>query len=142
LVPLAFLEELGFRAYPLVTIKEAAGKRTAILLTALLFGLYHIANGWTLQSALLGAGVWGIVFASVAVYSNGIAMSTGLHYAVNLTTSAFGISNQGFNLWTMKQPNGGSLENYQSSALADLVPQLVLLVAGVVLMEWVVRRKR
>lgn len=140
LIPLAFLEEVAFRAYPLVTGKEKLGIRPAIIITSVLFALYHIANGWTLSNAFMGAGVWGIVFAAAAIYSNGIAMPTGMHYAANLTTAAFGISNNSFNIWTLKQYNGLSLENYESSWLATLVPQITLLIIGIISMEWLVKR--
>lgn len=141
-LPLAFMEEVGFRAYPFLLLRDKTSIRNAILLTSLLFGLYHVANGWTLQNSLLGAGVWGIIFGLTAQYSNGISMPTGLHYAVNVTTSAFGIGSNSYNLFVLKQRNGGSLENYQSSQLADLLPQISLLVFGVLCMEWYVRRKR
>ena len=141
-IPLAFMEEMGFRSYPLVLLKNTVGMRQAVIITAILFGFYHIVNGWTLQTAFLGAGVWGIIYGVAALYSDGIALPTGLHYAANLTTSAFGISDTSFNLWILKQKNGLSLENYESSQWAILIPQLIVLVLGVILMEWHVRKQR
>lgn len=141
LIPLAFMEELAFRGYPLVVIKEQTGFRSAVLITALLFGLYHIANGWTIQNAFLGAGVWGIIYGMGAVYSKGISLSTGMHYAANLTTSAFGIADDSFNIWVLKQQNGMSLENYQSSGLATILPQLSLLLIGLLIMYWYMKKK-
>lgn len=136
LLPLAFMEELAFRAYPLETLKKKTGIRTTILVTALLFGAYHLANGWTLQNAFLGAGVWGIIFGLAAIRSGGIALPTGLHYAVNMTTSAFGISSGSYHLWVLKSGDGQSLANYQSSQLETLLPQIALLVVGLGAMEW------
>lgn len=141
LLPLAFMEELGFRAYPLSILKDTTGIRTSIITTSLLFALYHIANGWSLQQAFLGAGVWGILFALTAIRSNGIATPTGMHYAANLTTSFFGINSDSFNLFVLKQKDGSSLENYQSSQLETLIPQLTLLIIGICCMEWYVRKK-
>lgn len=141
ILPLAFMEELSFRGYPLSILKNTTGIRNSILITSFLFGLAHLANSWTLQNALLGAGVWGIMYGLAAVYSNGISMPTGLHYAANLTPAAFGVSNDSYNLWTLKQKNGDSLENYQSSAIATLIPQLALLIFGIICMEWYLRRK-
>ena len=141
LIPLAFMEEVGFRGYPLTILNEKLGARYSIIITSILFALYHIANGWTIQNSLLGAGVWGIIYGLAAVYSNGISMPTGLHYAANLTTSAFGISNDSFNIWVLKQNNGTTLENYQNSDLTTLLPQISLLAFGVICMEWYVRRK-
>ena len=135
------MEEVGFRAYPLMILKDKVGVRNSIIITSVLFALYHIANGWTIQNSFLGAGVWGIIFGLAAIYSNGISMPTGMHYAANLTTSAFGISDDSFNLWTLKQYNGLTLKNYQSSELTTFIPQISLLILGLLCMEWYLRKK-
>lgn len=141
LIPLAFMEELAFRAYPLQLLKNETSVRSAIFITSILFALYHIANGWTMQNAFLGAGVWGIMYGLAAIYSNGISMPTGMHYAANLTTSAFGISESSSNVWILKSKDGLTLENYQSSQLITLIPQISLLLFAVICMEWYVRKK-
>ncbi len=141
LIPLAFMEEVGFRAYPLLLLKDKTSIRNSIIITSILFALYHIVNSWTIQNSFLGAGVWGILYGLAAIYSNGISMPTGLHYAANLTTSAFGVSNNSFNIWTLKQKDGTTLENYQSSELMTLIPQLALLIFGIICMEWYLRKK-
>ena len=141
LIPLAFMEEVAFRAYPLILLKDKVGLRMSILITSILFALYHIANGWTIENSFLGAGVWGIVYSSAAIYSNGISMPTGLHYAANLTTSLFGATGNSFNIWILKQKNGLTLEHYQSSQLTILIPQITLLIFAVICMEWLVKNK-
>jgi uncharacterized protein len=141
LIPLAFMEEVGFRAYPLIILKDTIGIRNSILITSILFALYHIVNGWTIQSAFLGAGVWGIIYGLAAIYSNGISMPTGMHYAANLTTSAFGISNTSFNIWVLKQKSGLTLENHQSSQLITVIPQISVLLLGIIFMELYLRKK-
>ena len=140
LIPLAFLEELGFRAYPLSLLKGTTGVRNSIILTSLLFAVYHVANGWTIQNAFLGAGVWGMVYGLAAIYSHGIAMPTGIHYAANLTTSAFGISEGSFNIWVLKSKDGLSLENYESSQLTTFIPQLSLFIFALIGLEWYLRK--
>lgn len=100
LIPLAFMEELGFRAYPLEILKDKVGMRLAILITSILFALYHIVNGWTIASSFYGPGIWGLVFGLAAIYSKGIAMPTGIHYPANLTTSAFGGIDDTTSIWT------------------------------------------
>ncbi|HEX4877879.1 MAG TPA: CPBP family intramembrane glutamic endopeptidase [Chitinophagaceae bacterium] len=142
LLLLAYMEELAFRGYPLVLLKDRAGTRNTLLITTLLFALYHVANGWSLQSALLGPGAWGILFGLAAMFSKGISMPTGLHYGVNLTTAAFGINDSSFNVWILRQGNGASLETYQSSAREVLLPQLGILLLALLLMEWYVRKKK
>ena len=98
LIPLAFMEEVGFRAYPLRILKHKSSVRNSIFITSILFALYHVANGWTIQNSLLGEGVWRIIYGLAAIYLNGIWMPTGMNYAVNLKTSAFGISEGSFNV--------------------------------------------
>jgi len=141
LIPLAFMEEVGFRAYPIIILKDKTGIRNSIIITSILFALYHVINGWTMQNSFLGAGVWGIIFGLTAIYSNGISMPTGLHYAANLTSSAFGISEGSFNLWVLKSKDGLTLENYQGSQLTNLIPQISLLIFGTICMEWYLRKK-
>lgn len=141
LIPLAYMEEVGFRGYPLTLLKRNFGLRNSIIITSLLFAFYHIANGWTIQNSFLGAGVWGILFCLAAIYSNGISMPTGMHYAANLTTSAFGISEGSFNVWVLKSKDGLTLENYQSSQLTTLIPQLSLLILAIICMEWYLRKQ-
>lgn len=142
LLPLAFMEELAFRTYPLRVINDASGIRVSILVTSLLFALYHLANGWTFQNSFLGAGSWGIIFGAAAVYSNGIAMSTGLHYAVNLIPAAFGLTENGTNLWILKLRSGAPAESYTESKLAELIPQLCILLTGLFFMEWLMRYRQ
>ena len=141
LIPLAFMEEVGFRAYPLRILKDKSSVRNSIFITSILFALYHVANGWTIQNSFLGAGVWGIIYGLAAIYSNGISMPTGMHYAANLTTTAFGISEGSFNVWILKSKDGLTLENYQSSQLATLIPQISLLIFAIICMEWYLQKK-
>lgn len=138
---LAYMEEIAFRGYPLYLLKDKLGARSNLLFTSLLFSLYHIANGWAIQDAFLGPGSWGLIFGLAALYTNGIAMPTGIHFAVNLTTSAFGVSGNSFNIWILRQKNGASLIDYKSSALATLIPQICVLVLAIILMEIYVRKK-
>ncbi len=141
LILLAFMEEVGFRAYPLMLLKNKTGIRLSIIITSILFALYHIANGWTVMDSFLGPGICGIIFGLAAIYSNGISMPTGIHYAFNLTTAAFGITDQSFNMWILTQKDGGSLENHQTNQMMVLIPQVSLLIFGIICMEWFLRKK-
>lgn len=142
LIPLAFMEELAFRAYPLRVLQKVASPRIVVYFTAFLFGAYHIANGWTLQNAFLGAAVWGIIYGTAALYSGGIALPTGLHFACNWVTSAFAISAEKSNLFILQSAAGGSLANYQSSNLAELLPQLIVLVIGICGLELYIKNSK
>jgi membrane protease YdiL (CAAX protease family) len=140
ILPLAFMEELAFRAYPLQILKDKAGIRTAIFITSILFALYHFVNGWSLASCFSGPGIWGLIFGLSAVYSRGIAMPTGIHYAVNLTTSAFGANAYGVSIWNVKQSPNPATGNGMID-WATLLPSLALLVFAIICIEVYVRRK-
>ena len=140
LIPLAFMEELGFRAYPLEILKDKIGIRLSIVITSILFALYHIANGWTVASSFYGPAVWGLIFGLAAIYSKGIAMPTGIHYAANLTTSAFGAANNTVSIWTIKQANM-STTKYQVTDWTTIIPALVLLIFAILCLELYMRRK-
>ena len=142
LILMAYMEEVAFRGYPFVLLKEKFSLRQSILISTLLFALYHIANGWSLQTSLFGPGSWGILFAITAIHAKGISMPSGMHYGVNLTTAAFGISDSSFNRWVLKQGNGESLENYQASPVETLIPQAAMLVFAILAMELYLRKKR
>jgi membrane protease YdiL (CAAX protease family) len=87
---LSCMEELGFRAYPLRTLTPVIGLWPAQGLTALLFGLGHLAFGWSWASVLLGVIPSALLFGVVAVRSGGLAMPIGLHAALNLASWATG----------------------------------------------------
>jgi membrane protease YdiL (CAAX protease family) len=140
LIPLAFMEELGFRAYPLEILKDKAGIRVSIIITSVLFALYHIANGWTIASSFYGPGVWGLIFGLAAVYSKGLAMPTGIHYAAILTTSAFGAANNTVCIWIVEQSNT-SAAKYGGIDWTTIVPFLALLVFAIVCIELYLKRK-
>ncbi|AKQ44874.1 hypothetical protein TH63_03345 [Rufibacter radiotolerans] len=139
LLPLAFMEELGFRAYPLEILKDRIGTRWAILITSILFALYHIANGWSVASSFYGPAIWGLIFGLAAVYSKGISMPTGIHYAANLTTSAFGDATSTVSIWTVKQTQAATT-NSPDLDWATILPAVALLVLALVGMELFLKR--
>ena len=140
LIPLAFMEELGFRAYLLETLKDKIGIRLSIVITSVLFALYHIANGWTIASSFYGPGVWGLVLALAAVYSKGIAMPTGIHYAINLTSSAFGAANNTVSIWTVKPSHSATTKN-GGIDWTTILPALALLIFAIICIELYMRRR-
>jgi len=140
LLPLAFMEELGFRAYPLQILKDRIGIRLSIIITSILFGLYHIVNGWSIASSFYGPAVWGLIFGLAAIYSKGIAMPTGIHYAANLTTSAFGAKNTTASIWTVTQPDQ-AIVKHEGIDWSTILPSLVLLIFAAICIELYMRRK-
>ena len=140
LIPLAFMEELGFRAYPLQMLKRNYSIILSVVITSLLFALYHIANGWSVTSSFYGPGVWGLLFGGAAVYSKGIALPTGIHYALNLTTSAFGESDSKVALWVVKQ-TAGSSSIYKGIDLAIVLPSIIVFLVGAFGLFWLYKNE-
>ncbi len=137
LLPLAFLEELGFRGYPLAIHRGRTSPWISIGLTSLLFALYHVAGGWSWSSAFYGPFAWGLIFGVCALQSKGIAMPTGWHYAGNLATAAIAGEANTQSIWLM-QETAATASNKQSIWIS-LGPVLVLLVIALV---WISRFSR
>ena len=141
LIPLALMEELGFRAYPLQMVQNKVGIRLAIIITSILFALYHIVNGWTIVSSFLGPAIWGMVFGLAAVYSNGIAMPTGLHYAANLTTAAFATNADSNSLWVVT-PSPDATTKTSGINWSTILPALALLIFAIACLELYMKRRK
>jgi len=92
-LPIAFLlmapEELVFRGYGFRQLTAAYGPRVTIAVSALAFGVYHLAQTgfgmwgigafWVVALPALG----GIVFGMAMVQTNGLALPLGLHLGGN-----------------------------------------------------------
>jgi membrane protease YdiL (CAAX protease family) len=44
-LPISFMEELGFRAYPFIKLHKRFGLRITQLIVAIVFALYHVVGG-------------------------------------------------------------------------------------------------
>ena len=141
LIPLALMEEIGFRGYPLQRLQKAIGIRNAIWITALLFGVYHLLKGWSWQAAMLGTSIWGLLFAWAACKQQGIAMSTGIHFAANMTTSLYTADQPTFQLWQIQMANGSSMQTYQQTWLTEWLPHVALLLLSIWLIERLVKQQ-
>ena len=130
LIPLAFMEELAFRSYPLEILKGKKGLYTTILITAILFAFYHVANGWTIGRALAGPAIWGFFLGMAAIYSKGIALPTGIHYAFNLTSAAFGNTPGAICLWTLSAHEGFPAKS-TTAHLITLFPSIAILLLSI-----------
>ena len=83
-VPLAAMEELGFRGYPLHKLHASWNLWTAQLVVAVAFATYHVVGGFPWIQALLGTGTGSILFGMAAIASRGLALPIGLHAAWNI----------------------------------------------------------
>jgi hypothetical protein len=95
ILPLALMEEIGFRSYPQFMLNKHFGIWTSQLLIAVLFGCYHLLNGWSVLLAFAGPAVWAIVFGLAALWSKGIAVPTGIHFVLNVMQHLCGLKNKG-----------------------------------------------
>lgn len=82
-IALSCREELGFRGYPLLRLKESFGVWGAQMIVAVAFGAEHMAGGWPVSRALLGASVGSLLFGMAAIATRGLALPIGLHAAWN-----------------------------------------------------------
>jgi CAAX protease family protein len=78
-----FVEELIFRGYAFERLLAAIGHWKAQLVTAILFAVFHIANGWPWQAALVGTTIGSLLFGLVFVRWQSVPAAAGVHVAAN-----------------------------------------------------------
>ena len=83
----AMLEELAFRAYPLLRLKERYGSLTAVLAVALAFGLLHLPGMYGVDALkiVVTTGLCSVLFAIAYLRSGTLWTAIGLHAAMNVT---------------------------------------------------------
>jgi len=140
LIPLAFMEELAFRAYPFIHLQKAAGIWFAQIIIAILFALYHFVGGQSIFSSFMGPGVWSFVFGLAMIMSGGISLPTGLHYGANLVLAAVGQHKQFESIWEIRYEKGTNPETMNLEFAGNLI-QIILFVATIAMMEWWLRKK-
>jgi uncharacterized protein len=77
------IEELIFRGYSFERLITAVGVWRAQLITALLFAVFHVVNGWPWQIALVGTTAGSILFGFVFIRWNSVPAAIGVHVAGN-----------------------------------------------------------
>lgn len=80
------MEELGFRGYALQRLTTNMGPWPAVCITAVAFGLSHLAYGWDLQTIVLGVIPGGLLWGMSAIATRGLAVPIGLHAAWNFSS--------------------------------------------------------
>lgn len=141
-IPLAFMEEVAFRSYPLIRLKRAFGLRTTQLVLGLLFALYHVVMMWSVQASFLGPGIWALAYAITAVASNGIAVPTGLHFGLNFIQSVIGGQKGIKTIWEIDFPAGVSESEIATNENFGIALQISLLILCLVATELYIRRKK
>lgn len=132
---LALMEEVACRGYPIAVLLKSFGVRTTVFFTSILFICLHLAYGWPVADSITGPGIMGIIFGLSAIASRGIAMPTGLHFGMNVTTAAFGVSADSTNLFLLKSSVHQSLENYQQTFFETYIPKFIMLIIAIAIVE-------
>jgi membrane protease YdiL (CAAX protease family) len=125
---LALREELAFRGYALRSLAYAIGPWKAQGMIALIFALEHLAGGYTLKQAFLGAGTGAILFGMAALKSKGIALPVGLHAAWNFGQWATGLKNEPGIWQTLVEKDYES--DYENLSFAVYLVVMALAIAG------------
>ena len=142
-IPLALMEEIAFRAYPFLQLKKAFGIRATLYITAIVFALYHVLNGWDYQVAFLGPGIWAMIFGLSAVLSKGIAVPTGIHVALNVIQQVIGTkAGETEPVWILQQKEGASVQTIAHTEWMGIISQLLVLIAAIILAEYHIRKKQ
>lgn len=133
LVVFAYLEELAFRGMPFVELTRKYGFLWSQFLVAFIFAIYHVNYGWSLLVAFMGPFVWSFIFGLARQYTNGIAMPTGIHIALNAGQVILGLQPGEASLFTLDVP--GSITPFVQSRIdvTGIALQIVIAIAGIFL---------
>lgn len=141
-VPLAFMEEVAFRSYPLISLNKAFGLRTAQILLAILFAVYHMLMMWSPKASFLGPGIWALSYALTAVMTGGIAAPTGLHFGLNFVQSLIG-GHEGIEpIWPIDYPANASESMQLANEQFGVGLHIFLLTLSVVATEIYIRKAK
>ena len=77
------VEELIFRGYSFDKLIAAIGHWKAQLVTAILFAVFHIANGWPWHVAVFGTTIGSLLFGLVFVRWQSVPAAAGVHAGAN-----------------------------------------------------------
>ena len=134
MIALGTMEEIVFRGYFLHKLDRVFGIRGAIYTTSIAFGLYH---GVALDS-LMGPAIWGLFYGVLAYWSKGLAVPIGFHVGVNVIQAMFHQKTRWLDgYWTFDVTNTSAVFSIEQVTVGI---QVILLVGGVLLVEYYVRK--
>lgn len=142
ILPLALMEEIGFRSYPQQKLYQAYGPWISQLVIAVAFGAYHLLNGWSLLSSFAGPFVWAFVFGLAAIWSRGIAVPTGIHFALNVLQTITGMKGSKGAVWILDYPPGTNHVLLERTDKIGLFIQVAVLIFALLATYWYARRNR
>jgi hypothetical protein len=83
LLPAAFFEELFIRGYVFAVLRRAAGWRTALVVTSIVFGLLHAANPGADGESILAVIVAGFFLGAIFLFTRSLYAAGAAHFAWN-----------------------------------------------------------
>jgi len=83
LLPAAFFEELFIRGYVFAVLRRAAGWKTALIVTSIVFGLLHVTNPGADAESILAVIVAGFFLGVVFLATRSIYAAGAAHFAWN-----------------------------------------------------------
>lgn len=139
-IPLAFMEELLFRGYPFFRLTQIINIRWVILITAILFTLYHYNGSQNLWSLFIGPGIWGVTYGVAAYISKSIAVPLGIHISANVLQALFGLKSGYDPMW--KVIDNQELLTQMNHDHLGIIMQIILLVCSVIVLELALKTKK
>jgi uncharacterized protein len=88
LAPAAFFEELFFRGYPFLVLREGMGASAALALSSVAFGLAHLQNPGATALSIGMVVLAGVFLGAVLLVTGSLWAATAAHLAWNWTLSA------------------------------------------------------
>lgn len=90
----------------------------------------------------MGPAIWALVFGLASIWSNGIALPTGIHVALNLIQQLIGMkSGHDESIWVLKFKENTSVESMDHLETIGLITQLLVLVFAILFTEFYIRKK-
>ncbi|HUQ98957.1 MAG TPA: type II CAAX endopeptidase family protein [Gemmatimonadaceae bacterium] len=83
LLPAAFFEELFVRGYVFAVLRRAAGWKTALIVTSIVFGFLHAANPGVDAEAILAVIVAGFFLGAIFLFTRSLYAAGAAHFAWN-----------------------------------------------------------
>lgn len=140
--PLAFMEEIIFRGYSFIKLNKIVGLRLTQVIMAILFAYWHDASGATFTGQLMGPGIWALIFGIAAVWSDGLALPTGLHMAANVVQAVLGMKEDKYTIWVIDYQQEMTESMQAHTTMIGFMVQIALLILGVFMTEWYLRKKK
>jgi hypothetical protein len=88
MAPAALFEELVFRGYPFMVLRESAGRGAALVATSALFGLVHLQNPGATVGAVAIVALAGLFLGGVLLATGSLWAAWTAHLAWNWTLGA------------------------------------------------------